>query len=140
MSSGDIRVMQGALEHIETNILNPIVCPILSSVSSAPLRAALGVIQVVGGLATAFFGSLQINKTAEYYGIHHFTHGVLNLCRAVIEFIPFINLMTVVYDGGLGRTHRGLCDGGNHIRFSYISFEEALAANPKEGLPSYGNS
>ena len=107
------------LEHLEKNVLNPMYAPVASSVAGVA-RAVLGVAQVgIGGLAYLLGPRFDNSDEVTYYGKHHFVHGIMNLSRAIIEMIPFVNLLTLAYDADAqwGQVN-------NPGRFQYISYPQ----------------
>ncbi len=72
--------------------------PIISTFSGS-IREAYGSIQVTAGIAFAILSSLsQNNDRQAEHGVEIAIHGFTNMCRATVEAIPFINLITIPYD------------------------------------------
>lgn len=106
-----------SLEQIETRTLDPIGYYPVASTATGGLRAALGVAEIVAGVAAAVFMTLAIvlsvgcilgekswrEKIGQIYSESAFfmSHGVANLARAIVEAVPFLNMITLTYDGSL---------------------------------------
>jgi len=72
--------------------------PIISTFSGS-IREAYGSIQVTAGIAFAILSSLsQNNDRQTEHGVEIAIHGFTNMCRAFIEYVPFLNLITIPYD------------------------------------------
>jgi hypothetical protein len=72
--------------------------PFISTASSY-VRHSYGTIQVTAGIAFAILSSLsQNNDRQAEHGVEIAIHGFTNMCRATVEAIPFINLITIPYD------------------------------------------
>ena len=105
-----------SLELIETKILDPAgYFPVASSVSGA-LRSVLGVALIVIGLSAAIFSALKYVFTSTDseenkaiadmdQGVRYFSHGVANIYRGIVEMLPYINMITIPYDGGTVRDY-----------------------------------
>lgn len=74
--------------------------PIASTVI-APIRGLLAVAEIVGGI-----GLLMIcgfcSDSSKGWGVIYVQKGLENLIRAVIELIPIVNLLTILYDSEEG--------------------------------------
>lgn len=62
----------------------------LSTLSSL-VRGALGLAEIVAGIALLILGQWKAAADYEF-------NGLANIVRAVIEFVPFVNLITVIYE------------------------------------------
>ena len=72
--------------------------PIISFFSGS-IRETYGSIQVTAGIAFAILSSLsQNNDRQAEHGVEIAIHGFTNMCRAAVEMVPFINLITIPYD------------------------------------------
>lgn len=115
--------IQRSLEHLETNLLNPLGhVPAISTVTGT-LRGIIGVAQVAFSvLATVFtLGFIHLApevSDAGYYVRHHFAHGAMNVARALIEIIPFVNLIMLAYDADT----RWQEPNAHPSRYSYVPY------------------
>jgi len=95
-----------SLEQLETRTLDPMgYMPCLSTVTGLA-RSILAVAELTVGIVISIFGLLALmgERTQELkLGAHLFGHGVANLSRGIIEMIPFINMITMAYDGGFDK-------------------------------------
>jgi hypothetical protein len=94
MSSGIDGLFQGLEQTL--NVFGYI--PLISTASSY-VRGSYGSLQVTAGVAVAILSSLsQNNDRQAEHGVEIAIHGFANMCRATIEFVPFLNLITIPYD------------------------------------------
>lgn len=114
------------LEQVETRTLDPMgYIPILSTVTGAA-RGILGTAELMAGIFAVIIGMFgNQREQGEYFGFakHCFTHGIANLARAGIEMIPFINMITLAYDGDLDHQGRGSQKYDKPGRFSYLTHQ-----------------
>lgn len=125
-----IEKLQNSLEHLEQGTLNNIRAPVASTVSGG-VRAVIGVVQVVFGAIAGLYGLMSGDSETRYYGTHHFVHGVLNLGRALIEIIPFVNLLMTAYDSNKDWSKYDSSNRFNYVtysdRFNYVTSDDRPA-------------
>lgn len=83
--------------------------PFVSWVSGG-IRLVAGKIMVIAGLVMAsfyFFKGIFVNDPSLGEHARHYAgyaiHGMGNMCRGLVEMIPFVNLVCLVYDAFVGR-------------------------------------